>query len=479
MARRLWLCGVLAATALGCAGEPGARGAKGDPGESGVEGAAGGGATGKPSLSAVVPGSVFLARAIDVTVSGVDTAWSDAVKVDFGAKITVKALTVASPTALVARVVVGADAAIGPRDIVVRDGAEELVYKGAFSVEPPLKLSLTGEVAQGSIFAAHARGLDFATPFDTTQGGSPFSPTYPNLSVAASPGVSATVSAVSEYAVDYQVFVDVDAAAGPVTAEISSGAEGDTIEFPLPAAYTIAARAPAPLAPGAATKITVANPGDSALLAYTPSDALLRIVDVASSTIDLNATPAGYFLPASGKFGDCFAIASGATFASSSAHPYYAVYTDYYAHAGYSVAVTVVETLAQGGVEIEPNDSKNLALSNGALTPPWVTQSATLKDASDEDWYAVNVDAAHVGKAIRAQTTGLDPRTDTVVDIFELQGNVLVPLGPMGSPSADSGYLDELTSVATPTVGTYFVKVSASPYFDPAHTRYDVIIRLE
>lgn len=235
MARRLWLCGLLAATALGCAGEPGARGAKGDPGESGVDGGAGSGATGKPSLSGVAPGSVFLARAVDVTLSGAGTAWTEAVTADFGAKITVKALTVASPTALV----------------------------------------------------------------------------------------------------------------------------------------------------------------------------------------------------------------------------------------------------AQGGAEIEPNDSKNLALSNGALTPPWVTRAATLKDASDEDWYAVNVDAAHVGKAIRAQTSGLDPRTDTVVDIFELSGNMLIPLGPMGSPSEDSGYLDELTSVATPTVGTYFVKVSASPYFDPAHTGYDVIIRLE
>jgi hypothetical protein len=430
-------------------------------------------------LSAVVPGSVFLARAVDVTLSGAGTAWTEAVKVDFGAKITVKSLTVASPTALVAHVVVGADAAVGPRDIVVRDGAEELVYKGAFSVEPPVKLSVAGEAAQGSIFAAHARGLDFATPFDTTQGGSLFSPTYPNLSVTASPGVSATVSSVSEYAVDYQVFVDVDAAAGPVAAEISSGPEADVTEFPLPAAYTIAPRAPTPLAPGATTKFTVASPGDSALLRYTPSDAQLRIVDVAEVTADLSATPAGYFLPASGKFADCFAIASGTTFASSSAHPFYAVYTDYYAHAGYSVDVKVTETVAKGGAEIEPNDSKNLALSNGALTPPWVTQAATLKDASDEDWYAVNVDAAHVGMAIRAQTSGPDPRTDTVVDIFELSGNMLIPLGPMGSPSEDSGYLDELTSVPTPTVGTYFVKVSASPYFDPAHTGYDVIIRLE
>jgi hypothetical protein len=477
MARRLWLCGVLAATALGCAGEPGARGAKGDPGENGGGGS--GGSTGKPSLSAAVPGSAFLARSIDVTLSGEGTAWSDAVKVSFGPKITVETLTVASPTALVARITVAGDAAVGPRDIVVTDGANELVYKGAFRVDSPMKLTLAGESAQGSIFVAHARGLDFATPFDTTQGGSLFSPTYPNLSLAPSPGVSAKVSSVSEYAVDYQVFVDVDAPAGALTADILSGPAEARIEFPLPAAYAIAARTATPIAPGAATKIVVAHPGDSALLTYAPSNAQLRIVDVASSTADMNATPTGYFLPGSGKFADCFAIASGVTFVSSSAQPYYAVYGDYYAHAGYSADVTVIETAAQGGAEIEPNDSKNLALSNGAVAPPWVTMSAKLKDSTDEDWYAVTVDAAHVGMTIRAQTSGLDPLTDTVVDIFEQQGNMLIPLGPMGSPSVDSGYLDQLTSVPTPSVGTYFVKVSASPYFDPAHTSYDVIIRLQ
>jgi hypothetical protein len=478
MARRLWLCGVLAATALGCAGEPGEPGAKGDPGTNGGEGGADGGAR-APSLSAAVPGSAFLARSLDVTLSGESTAWSDQVKVDFGPKITVEKVTVASPTALVAHLVVAGDAATGPRDITVADGASTLVYKGAFQVEPPLKLTLMGQPAQGSIFLVHARGLDFETPFDTTQAGSPFNPTYPNVSLGVSPGVSSAVASVSEYSVDYQVFVDVDAAASPVDADIVSGPEGGPIEFPFPAAYTIAARAPTPLAAGTTTKIALAQAGDSALLSYTPSDAKLKIVDVKSSTTDMNATPAGYFLPKSGRFADQFAIASGTTFVASSTAPIYAVYCDYYAYGGYSLDVSVLETGAQGGAEVEPNDSKNLAMTNGVVTPPWVTQSATLKDISDEDWFAVNVDAAHVGLSIRAQTSGVDPLTDTVVDIFEQQGNMLIPLGPKGGPSEDTGYLDELTSLATAAAGTYFVKVSASPYFDPTHAAYDVIIRLE
>ncbi len=473
MARRLWLCGVLAATALGCAGEPGAPGPKGDPGGSG------GGGPRTPSLSGAAPESAFLARTTDVTLSGESTAWSDQVKVDFGPKITVEGVIVASPTALVARIAVAGDAATGPRDIVVTDGATKLVYKGAFHVEAPLKLTLVGQAAQGSIFVVHVRGLDFETPFDTTEGGSVFSPTYPNLSLGTSPGVSAEVASVSEYAVDYQVFVDVDAAAGAVKADILSGPAGHQVEFPFPAAYAIAARAPTPLVKGTKTTLALAHAGDSALLSFTPSDAKLTIIDVASSTTDMNATPAGYFLPKSGKFADRFAVASGATFTSSSTDPFYAVYCDYYAYAGYGLDVTVTETLAQGGAEVEPNDSKNLAMNNGVVVPPSVTQSATLKDSSDEDWYAVSVDAAHVGLSIHAQTGGPDPFTDTVVDIFEQQGNMLIALGPKGSPSEDTGYLDELTSIFTASAGTYFVKVSASPYFDPAHKSYDMIIRLE
>jgi hypothetical protein len=478
MARRLWLFGVLAATALGCAGEPGAPGAKGDPGPKGDDGAPSGGSE-APSVSAVVPGAAFLARAVDVTLSGAATAWTEKATVDFGAGITVAKLTVASPTALVASLVVAGDAATGPRDVKVVEGAEELVYKGAFRVDAPLRLTLVGEPAQGSIFVVHARGLDFETPFDVTQAGSVFTPTYPNLALATSPGVGAAVTNASEYVVDYQVFVDVDAAASPVTTDILSGPEGDQVEFPSPAAFAIAARAPTPLLAGQTKKITLAHPGDSALLSYAPSAAKLMIIDVGSSTADINATPAGYFLPASGKFADRFAIASGATFASSSIAPYYAVYSDYFAYAGYELDVTATETPAMGGAETEPNDSKSLAIANGAVTAPWVTKSATLKNASDEDWYAVSLGAADVGKSIRVQTSSLDPSTDTVVDIFQEQGNTLVPMGPKGNPSDDAGYLDALTSIPTASAGMYFVKVSASPYFDPAHSVYDVIVRLQ
>ena len=475
MARRLELCWVLAATVLGCSGDPGTPGAKGDKGDKGGSG----GGTGMPSLSAVVPESVFLARTIDVTLSGSNIAWADSVKADFGEKITVNKLTVASPTALVASITVAPDAAMGPRDVKVTDGASGLVYKGAFAVESPLKIDVTGTPAQGSIFFVHARGLDFKTPFDTTPGGSIFNPTYPNIKLVTSPGSDVAVSKVAEYTVDYQVFVDVNAAASPVKADILSGPKEGVVEFPSPAAYTIAPRSATPLTSGTTTKVSLSHPGDSVLLSFASSSAALRIIEVSSNTSDVNATPAGYFLPSSGKFADRFAIATGTTFASSAASTYYAVYADLYAYGGYDLNVKVTETSAQGGVEHEPNDSKNMATTNGAVALPWVTQSATLKDGADQDWYAVTVAAADVGKSIQVQTSGLDPLTDTVVDVFEVQSNTLIPIGPKGEPSEDNGFLDELMSTPTTLAGTHFVKVSASAYFDPGHKAYDVIIRLK
>jgi hypothetical protein len=463
---------------LGCSGDPGAAGAKGEAGEKGDKGDPAGG-TGTPSLSGVGPESAFLARTLDVTLSGSNTAWTGGVKADFGEKIVVNALTVASPTALVASITVAPDAATGPRDVKVTDGASEVVYKGAFVVDSPLQLTIKGTPAQGSIFYARARGLDFRTPFDTTQGGNAFDPTYPNLTAVTPPGIGAEVSNVAEYTLDTQVFVDVNAEAGPVTTSLLSGAKGQVVAFPLPAAYTVAKRPAQPLTPGVSTKISLEKPGDSVLLSFVPSDPKLRILDVVSSTSDVNATPAGYFLPSSGKFADKFAVATGATFASSAASTYYVVYADYYAYGGYDLDVKVTETLAQGGAEKEPNDSKNLATLNGAAALPWVTQAATLKDGSDEDWYAVTIAPADVGKAIKVQTSGLDQLTDTVVDVFEVQSNMLVPIGPKGLPSEDSGFLDTLTSSPTTVAGTHFVKVTASAYFDPKHTSYDVIIRVQ
>ena len=225
---------------------------------------------------------------------------------------------------------------------------------------------------------------------------------------------------------------------------------------------------------------TLGGDPQSALFTYAPADVSTRIVDVSLSSTDADAFPAAYFLPKSGKFNDLFAAGSAKTFATTSSDPIYLIALDGSpSYSGYTGKITIAETPATSSGEKEPNDSKNLAMGNGAVAPPFVAIAAGLSDESDVDWFAVTVGAADVGKSIHAQTTGLDPLTDTVVDIFETQGNSLVSIGPDGKPSDDSGYLDELTSTPTSAAGTYFVKVTASTYLDVAHESYDLVIRLE
>ena len=79
--------------------------------------------------------------------------------------------------------------------------------------------------------------------------------------------------------------------------------------------------------------------------------------------------------------------------------------------------------------------------------------------------------------------TRLPDATHLVLGIMGLGGRIshgtattIVENLPNGSVIRRNG---KLTSVPTAAAGTYFVKVSASAYFDPSHTAYDVIIRLQ
>ncbi|APR78497.1 Hypothetical protein A7982_03844 [Minicystis rosea] len=441
----------------------GPQGEKGEPG------------AGDPSVSAVTPTSAFLARTMDVTISGTGTSWTKGATVDFGPDITVDDLVVASPSALVATITVAPKAALGRRDVTVREGSVTTSFTGAFAVEAPVKITTRGSLAQGSVVTVHARGLDFETPFDTTSTGDGFfTPLeFTNVSVDSPAGAAASVDNVADYVVDYTLLVDVDAPAASVDVNLTSGPEGDTLAYPYPGAFAIKARAPKAVTPSAAATEMLASPGDSALFAYTPSSATLNIVDLTATGTHPDATPGAYFLPKSGKFADAFAAGESTTQVIASTDVIYAVAIDQGGLDGYSIGLEVKETPAQGGAEKEPNDSQAAAETNGAVALPYAIQGASFSSGTDADWIAVTVTAADVGKQIYVQTTGLDRLTDTVIEIFDDQGNSLV------GPSDDQGYLDVLSSEAISKAGTYFVKVFASDYFDAKHGKYDCVIRLQ
>src|SRR5262249_17487341 len=156
------------------------QGPKGDPGQEGTQGPPG---VATPSLSAVIPQDVWLDRRVDVTISGDQTSFDDQATVSFGDGIQVDSVKAASPSALLATIEVSGNAAPGPRDVTVTDGAEQLVYKAGFNVNPSLTTTAFGTLAQGSLLAVTIDQHDTTSPFDSTAAGSYYTggTTFPNI----------------------------------------------------------------------------------------------------------------------------------------------------------------------------------------------------------------------------------------------------------------------------------------------------------
>jgi hypothetical protein len=467
------IIGALSATicfalATGCSGADGPQGPRGPAGA-----AADGGVPGSPSISAIVPTSAFLGGSATVTISGNATSWSNQAKPDFGNGVTVNSVTVASPTALVAEIDVAFDADLGVRNVTVTDGTDSLTYKGVFHVDAPTKLDTQGTVAQGSIVLAKIRNLDVSRPYDTTQSGDGlFTPiTYPNITLSTDSSLAAQVNGVQAYAIDALVLIDADVAVGPAKLDVLSGPVGARTSFPNPAALDVQARTPEALSAGQDKTINVAQPYDSALLTFTPSPGL-QIVEVAASTTNADASPQVSMLGTSGHFGDSQGFGPSVAIATDATSQLYVIYWDNTGTSGYAATVVATETSATGGSEGEPNDTSASAQAVSQL--PFVVQGASLSSGTDQDWFAVTVPASAAGKKLHVRTFGDDPLTDTVVEVFDTDGTT-----SLGGPSDDAGYNENWYSDALSGAGTYYVEISASPFFSSSHSQYDAYIKLE
>src|SRR5262249_53898592 len=125
---------------------------------------------------------------------------------------------------------------------------------------------------------------------------------------------------------------------------------------------------------------------------------------------------------------------------------------------------------AADDAESEPDDDMQSAYAG---TPPTVIVTASLASETDEDWYSIEVSSDDIGKSVHVTTFGDDALTDTVVDVLDADGYTL------GGPSIDRYTHEDFVSEPVYSEGTYYVRVYASPTFDPAHKVYSVAIRLE
>ena len=456
----------------GAAGPAGATGPAGDPGPTGPAGATGptgpNGVT-DPSVSGITPGAAFVDRTVDVTISGFGTNWDSSTTVDFGSKVTVNSVNAASPTALVANITIDPDATLGARDVTVGG----LTYANAFNVQSPVAFNVTGTMAQGSLAIVDAKNLDFTTPFDTTYTGDGFfTPIeYTNISISALPGITPSISSVERYMLSMLMFVDVDTTAGSKDLDILSGPSGNQVHFPHPGALNVAARTPTEITAGTPADGNITEAYGSALYKFVPAGAD-HIVNFEVTTTSTDAAPGIILLPSSGKFADLITYTNTGMFVADSTNPFYMIVWDNYGTPSYDFSVAVDQLAVNGFAEQEPNNDATHAQQAPAF--PALFKSASLANASDEDWIKVNVTAADVNKRIHVKTLPGDPRTDTVVEVLDTDGTT-----SLGGESDDQDYHEDWKSDPVSAAGTYYVRIFASSYYSSSQKKYVALIQIE
>jgi hypothetical protein len=426
---------------------------KGQVGPAGPPGADGAGLD--PSVSAVLPDTVYLHRYERVTISGNATTWDADATVDFGDGIDVVTTVVASPTAIVATINVAADAEIGPRDVSVTSGETTVTYAGAFDIEAPLEVYDTiGTVAQGSVIIADAAQLDTSAPFDTTvTGDGYFTPiTYTNMHATwgEAEGLTTSFNTVSSYSAQLFMLVDVDATTGDLPLSIDSGPEGRVVTSDTPLGLTLAPRTATLLEPGATNGHTT-DPYESALFQIdVPAGDTLKL-SIASD--EYYAVPGLIILPESGHYADLITYAPSARIDPTDADTtYYAIVWDNYGFAGYDYTITADSFVAVP----DGNDTCDVATSLGDL--PAHADNLGLLDAYDQDWYTINVSASDIGKVLHIVTSPGEVYTDTQISVYQGCGGSAW-FGPY-----DTGFQEDVLTQPIEEAGTYHVLIENSSW---------------
>ncbi len=452
---RHWISSIvigLACGSLGGCGSDGRDGMDGEPGDPAV-----------PSISAVIPGQGFTDRQMRVTISGNETGWTGDSVVGFGDGITVDQVVVASPTALLVDITIGEAASRGAHDVVVDTNGASISFIGGFAIREPLGLEESvGQAVQGSIVLAHLRQFDISTPFDSTG-----APDYPYLQVDAAPEGSAVVVDAAAYAMDVHLMVDVFAT-GPldVRAVSDDGAQGTTSL--ASDALEIAERQPVALAADVFNDGTMASPFESHLYQFTPAaHQLLAIV----SSLDAGVETTFALLPPSGSFADRISyrtFPSGLVgyYVTETTDPVYVVVWDG-TGAGASGYDFSLRVFSNDSDDLEPNDTCDTAqavASTAALT------NLTLRDAADEDWFAITAVAGDVGESVHVATWAGDADADTYVEVFRGSCASLDLLGASTDYFAHENHLSGLI----PAAGPVYVRVRPSPNRPFAGSLYDL-----
>lgn len=438
----------------GAAGVPGKDGAPGNPGKDGTSTPGG-----DLSVNGITPGRVFLARSATLTISGFGTKWTKEKPpvVDFGdTAIKVDKIDVASPTALIVSITAGAGAKAGSHTVKVGDQT----YVG-FQVESPIAVTVTGNVAQGSLVLVNVKNKDVENPFDTSSTGDGlFSPKqFVGVDAAVLEGttpsarVNFSVGDVQSYGATFTAAIDVDAKVAKSDFVIASGAGADVTPFIAPASFDVKASVAKPFT-GAASTNPIGTAFNSTLFETTPAvDTLNTLTIAAASGAPAGAAPSAFLLPAPGHFAGAIqgSTTKPAVFVQEGTGKYFLVVEDLGGKASYNFTITNnAVTAAQSLAEVEANNTS--ATAQNATTFPFLLKGAKLASDVDEDWIKVT---APGGKKLHARTLAGDAQSDPVLEFRAADATTVIA-------SADKDYQEDLVSPTNLAAGTYYIRVTAS-----------------
>ncbi|MBI5532018.1 MAG: collagen-like protein [Deltaproteobacteria bacterium] len=417
----------------GPAGSNGSNGINGDPGPTGEAGVS---PTLTASISLVEPNHATVGRTVELSISGDNTTWDDSTKVqlsdsagdggiDTGIVVTP---TVHSATAITASITVPAEAVIGPRDLYITTGdAQPLVYKG-FDIQSALKVTVTGDLAQGSLVKVIAENTDKTTPFDVA-----------STTVSAS-GLDLTDHVVGSSAIRFTALInpllDLDAGAPQIVINSNGLLYKDT------SSLQITPRTAEELQGQPAASKDVVRDMQSFLFSQTPPSNNIGLV-----ALKLTAEPDGgvaapevSFVPLPGSATVLEGIQSTVVakstsdpmilgFASSSAEPYkFIVYNSAVlgGAAGFKLEVSASSTTVSSSTKSGTNDTKTSAEPVDLATP--VQYVGATFSSNGEDWYTFVVPPNN-DKALHVGTFASSPSelgTDTMVELYFDTGTVPV-----------------------------------------------------
>jgi hypothetical protein len=422
-----------------------------------------------PSASGVFPSEAFIGRQVRVEISGEETKWADGATVSFGDGITVSNVVVASESDIFADLDIAATAPLADHDVTVTNGKEIDTLKTAFRVTSPVDFQV-GQAAQGSITQFTVTNHDFDNPFDTTSvQPDPFSPpVFTNVQITGGTGVTFQVSNVTAFSITGVALFDVDAPASIAAPQIASGPAGGTQVTSNAAPIAITARTATVIADGTAATGMATVPYDSGLYSFTPGGSP-SLLDLSISSTSSSGATQFALLPSSGHFADLLAANQTDLGWVLKTGSVYVVAYDLSGDTGFSYQLNGKgTTLSHAATDDEATNNDPTTAT--ALTSPALIDNASLTDGSDVDWFQITVPA---GKKIHVVTSPGDLFTDTLVDIYGPNDSTTLV-----TESDDLGFHENVTT-DTLTAGTYYVAISASPYFDSSQSHYVAAVVLE